>query len=293
MPFTLTSILVVLFAIIVSISTASHWLDSGDSHQPVSTMSSSAASTSNFNAVVFGGTGAVGRVMTHQLVYSPHTEHVLAVVRRKIDDTEGMWGIDKNNDKLNQLVVDYEQSLPDPSTSLQGIQYHAAFSSLGTTRKTAGSAEAFRKIDHGYVIKSAEWSKQANIQQFLYCSAQGANKDGFLLYPMVKGQIEHDLHQRPESTLPIVTVGQPGFLAGQRIEHRMLESVALSICKVILPSVVIDVRAVANAFIQQAWKNMQTPSSAASYTVLSHKQMKNVGVPTEPQLAWEPQPAKK
>lgn len=252
------------------------------------TMSSSP--TTKFNAVVFGGTGAVGRVLTHQLVANPNTEHVLAVVRRQINDTQDMWGIDKSNTKLQQLVVDYEKDLPDPSTVLNGIKYQAAFSALGTTRKTAGSAAAFRHIDYGYAIKGAEWSKKAGIDQFLYVSSKGANKGSFLLYVQVKGQIEHDLHQRPESTLPVVTVAQPGWLLGHRVEHRGFELMAQSVCKAVYPSIIIEVRAVANGLIQQAMKNLQSPSNAKPYTVLSHDQMKHIGIPTDPQLAWEPQP---
>ena len=57
--------------------------------------------------------------------------------------------------------------------------YRDVFCCLGTTRADAGSAEAFRKIDHDYVVNSAKMIAEENPGtegglspvHFLYCSS--------------------------------------------------------------------------------------------------------------------------
>ncbi|KAG2775379.1 hypothetical protein Pcac1_g13905 [Phytophthora cactorum] len=53
----------------------------------------------------------------------------------------------------------------------------AAFWCMGTTRKDAGSADTFRKVDLEYVIKSAEVSKAADVPYMDLLTSQGANKN--------------------------------------------------------------------------------------------------------------------
>ncbi|KAG2793964.1 hypothetical protein PC129_g22656 [Phytophthora cactorum] len=48
---------------------------------------------------------------------------------------------------------------------------------MGTTRKDAGSADTFRKVDLEYVIKSAEVSKAADVPYMDLLTSQGANKN--------------------------------------------------------------------------------------------------------------------
>lgn len=64
--------------------------------------------------------------------------------------------------------------------------------------QVAGSAEQFRKVDLHYVKQAAQAAKQADVQQFSLCSAQGANANTWasdwmfahaLLYKKTKGQV--------------------------------------------------------------------------------------------------------
>ena len=73
------------------------------------------------------------------------------------------------------------------------------FCALGTTRGAAGSAEAFRKVDFGYVAAAAGAAAAARAPWFGLVSAQGANarlwapswKLGHgLLYSKTKGEAE-------------------------------------------------------------------------------------------------------
>ncbi|KAF1785560.1 NAD(P)-binding domain [Phytophthora cactorum] len=62
----------------------------------------------------------------------------------------------------------------------------AAFWCMGTTRKDAGSADTFRKVDLEYVIKSAEVSKAADVSYMDLLTSQGANKNSWFVYPQTK-----------------------------------------------------------------------------------------------------------
>lgn len=44
-----------------------------------------------------------------------------------------------------------------------------AFSCLGTTKKQAGSSEAFRKIDHDYNVNFAKLCQDRGVENFFYC----------------------------------------------------------------------------------------------------------------------------
>jgi len=68
------------------------------------------------------------------------------------------------------------------------------FCTLGTTRADAGSAEAFRHIDYDYAYNSAKVFKESTPdapKTFLLLTAGNANPNACLLYPKVKGEIEH------------------------------------------------------------------------------------------------------
>lgn len=54
--------------------------------------------------------------------------------------------------------------MEEAAPHLQGAG--VVFCCLGTTRKVAGSAEAFKKVDLEYVVRSAEESKKAGVGHF-------------------------------------------------------------------------------------------------------------------------------
>jgi len=71
-------------------------------------------------------------------------------------------------------------------TNLQDV----AFCTLGTTRKDAGSAAAFREVDLHLVMRFAKQCKEANIRDFHLLTSQGANPKSWFLYPQTKGEVE-------------------------------------------------------------------------------------------------------
>ena len=61
------------------------------------------------------------------------------------------------------------------------------FCCLGTTRRAAGSAAAFRRVDLDYVVAFARLAKRAGARRFLLVSSLGASTRSRLLYPTHEG----------------------------------------------------------------------------------------------------------
>jgi len=125
--------------------------------------------------------------------------------------------------KVEQVVVDFEK-IGDYKQQLAGID--KAFCTLGSTRKKAGSAEAFRKIDRDYVTNTARVLKEGGTREFGLMTAGGADKNSMFLYNQVKGEVEEDCKAIGFERLAIF---RPGLLITPREESRPLETFAQAI----------------------------------------------------------------
>lgn len=167
---------------------------------------------SPYVALVIGSTGAVGRDLVAELVASANCSKVIALARR--DVPESSWGstfpslnAEAAKSKLEVRKVDFDNlSESDIGTT---DKINAAFSCLGTTRKDAGSAEAFRKVDLEYVLKFAKLSRAANVPYIGLLTSQGANKDSWFLYPQTKGEVEDKVLQM---NFQRTSIFRPGML---------------------------------------------------------------------------------
>ncbi|KAK1930432.1 Oxidoreductase HTATIP2 [Phytophthora citrophthora] len=176
---------------------------------------------SSYVALVIGSTGAVGRDLVAELVSSARCTKVIALARR--DVPESSWGstfpfldADVAKNKLEVRKVDFDALSETDIKAADKVD--AAFSCLGTTRKDAGSAEAFRKgrtalevlivtlccanvlfmiatVDLEYVVKFANLSEAAGVPYMGLLTSQGANKDSWFLYPQTKGEVEEKVQQ--------------------------------------------------------------------------------------------------
>ncbi|KAF5328517.1 hypothetical protein D9611_014389 [Ephemerocybe angulata] len=123
-------------------------------------------------------------------------------------------------DKLEQHTIDFEKL---DTSGLNAKPWDVVFITLGTTRKNAGSAEKFVKIDREYVINAAKEAKVSDNQRLVYLSSAGANSSAPFLYPQSKGLTEEGLARLGYKD---TIVFRPGFLAGtDRGETRVAESI--------------------------------------------------------------------
>lgn len=112
----------------------------------------------------------------------------------------------------------------DWAEAIAAIAPQVVINALGTTRRKAGSAEAFRRIDHDLVLDVAKAAKAAGAAQFVHVSAVGADPHARALYSRVKGETERALMAIGFRRLDIF---QPSLLRGTRVDDpRFFERLA-------------------------------------------------------------------
>jgi uncharacterized protein YbjT (DUF2867 family) len=159
----------------------------------------------------------VGGGLLQLLGVDPRYSRVVSLVRRDVALPAGVEAHLTDFDRLDDLGV-------------SGVD--DAFCCLGTTRRDAGSAEAFRRVDLDYVVAFARLAKRAGAQRFLLVSSVGASASSPFLYPRTKGEAEAAVTAAGFETL---VIARPSFLIGQRSQHRAGEAVALRVSRVVRP----------------------------------------------------------
>uniref|UniRef100_A0A673M425 Protein HTATIP2 n=1 Tax=Sinocyclocheilus rhinocerous TaxID=307959 RepID=A0A673M425_9TELE len=140
------------------------------------------------------------------------------------------------------------------------IQYTEAFQGhdvgyccLGTTKAKAG-AEGFVRVDHDYVLKSAELAKAGGCSHFHLESSKGADKTSSFLYLKTKGQVEAEI----EDLFERFSIYRPAVLLVDREESRPAEWVAqkfLGAFSSVFPTMSIPITAVARAMVVNTLKD--------------------------------------
>lgn len=160
-------------------------------------------------ALVAGATGLVGGHLVRQLGADPAWTRVLALVRRK-GELEG--------GRVHEVLVDFDR-LEDTGHALAASHI---FCALGTTIRTAGSREAFRRVDHDYPAALARLAAAHGARHFTLVSSVGADADSRVFYSRVKGEVEAAVRA---AGVPSVTILRPSVLLGARAELRPAELV--------------------------------------------------------------------
>ena len=168
-------------------------------------------------ALVIGASGLVGTALVEQLTADPAFGNVKAFVRRKIPAEHA---------KLEQIIIDFNA----PEKHSEMISGDVVFCAMGTTIKTAGSKEAFAKVDYTYVYNFAHIAKQNGIPRFVLVSSIGVTEhgNGSNFYLTVKRDVENALRKLKFPSLIIV---RPSMLLGDRKEFRLGERIAKVLMK--------------------------------------------------------------
>ncbi|XP_073321050.1 oxidoreductase HTATIP2-like [Pagrus major] len=161
----------------------------------------------NKSCFILGASGETGKVLLQELLERNIFSKITLIGRRPLT-FEG-----KEYEKLVQEVVDFEK-LDDHAAAFQG--HDVGYCCLGTTRAKAG-AEGFVRVDHDYVLKSAELAKSGGCTQYHLLSSRGADKTSSFLYLKVKGQVEADIEVLGFDKYAIY---RPGVLLVDRQESR-------------------------------------------------------------------------
>jgi uncharacterized protein YbjT (DUF2867 family) len=162
------------------------------------------------NALIAGATGLVGNSILQQLLSDDQYDKIVTITRKPIDIT---------HPKLIQQQIDF-----DSIGSLKlDFQVDDVFCALGTTIKSAGSQDAFYKVDFTYVVNLGKWCELNKVKSLLVVSAMGANAKSGIFYNRVKGEMESVVSQM---NIPKKNVFRPSLLMGNRTEKRGGEKIA-------------------------------------------------------------------
>lgn len=186
--------------------------------------------------LITGATGLVGGHLLRMLLNSPSVKSVAAPTRRPLADISGVFNPHdpQLTDALAQVV--------DP--------IDIVFCCLGTTRREAGSKEAFVHADYTLVIDTALVGKKLGAQHMLVVSAMGANAHSPFFYNRVKGEMEEALIAQQ---WPRLTIARPSMLIGEREKKRAGETLFAPLFN-LLPGNLksIEARDVASALLAEA-----------------------------------------
>lgn len=156
--------------------------------------------------LTIGSTGLVGSHFLTRALENENVKKIFTLTRRDPEAENGkLVKIISNSDNWESEITKIKDEIPAHSTF---------FSSFGTTRAIAGSAENFIKIDHDINLNCFKTAK--NIGKFdtaIIVSSMGANKDSTFLYMKTKGKLEQDIIDLKFKRTIIL---QPGILLGKR-----------------------------------------------------------------------------
>lgn len=165
--------------------------------------------------LLIGSTGLVGREVLRLALAHPDVARIVTPVRTDVPIFP----------KVVAPRVDFED-LPGDAPWWHA---DAMICTLGTTMRLAGSKEAFRRVDHDYVLLAATHARRAGTEVFALNSSLGADEEARSFYLRVKGETERDLAALGFTSLTCV---RPSLLeGGPRPDRRPAESAALTLSR--------------------------------------------------------------
>lgn len=163
------------------------------------------------NALIIGSTGATGRELVKLLAECDEFKSVFTVARRHFDY--------KTEKKINELLVE------DVTNFSEDIKADCAFYCFGSTRKQAGSGEAFKDLELKTAANFIKQVSRSDVKYVGVVSSTGADPSSFFLYPQVKGQVEQMFIEAAKEHAFKLRIYRPGFLECERENKRWAEEV--------------------------------------------------------------------
>ncbi|QCT86946.1 NAD(P)H-binding protein [Escherichia sp. E4742] len=188
--------------------------------------------------LITGATGLVGGHLLRMLINEPKVNSIAAPTRRPLGDMPGVFN------PHDPQLTDALAQVTDP--------IDIVFCCLGTTRREAGSKEAFIHADYTLVVDTALTGRRLGAQHMLVVSAMGANAHSPFFYNRVKGEMEEALIAQ---NWPKLTIARPSMLLGDRSKQRMNETLFAPLFR-LLPGnwKSIDARDVARVMLAEAMR---------------------------------------
>ncbi len=156
----------------------------------------------------------VGGLLLQALRNDPQVREI-HLVGRRVPERLG------KDARLRLHPVDFSRLPQDPPWA----RVDRGYCCLGTTRRAAGSREAFRAVDHDAVLAFARTLRHGGTPELRTVSSVGADPAARSFYLQVKGETERDL---AALCFPRLACFRPGLLRGPRAEFRLGERIALA-----------------------------------------------------------------
>ena len=166
-------------------------------------------------AALFGATGLVGGECLNLMLNGGHYGNINVIGRSKPARSDPRLA-------AHQVALDDVKALNDLTIG----PVDDAFCGLGTTIAKAGSQEAFRRVDLGYVVNAARFAKQRGARHFLMVTAVGATPHSRVFYSRIKGEAEDAI---ANLGIESVSIFRPSLILGPRDESRLKERLAKSV----------------------------------------------------------------
>lgn len=202
-------------------------------------------------ALLLGATGLVGRHTLRLLASDTRWDRVVTLSRRPMEPV---------GSRHEPHVVDFNEL----AEAADRFACDDLFCALGTTMKQAGSKDAFRQVDFGYVVQSARIAKAQGARQVLLVSAYGASSSSRVFYNRVKGDAEDAVQAIGFEAVHIL---RPSLLTGDRATSRAGERIGETVLTAVTPLLVGPFRAL-----------RPTPSEAVAHTLVRVAAERHKGV---------------
>ncbi len=170
-------------------------------------------------AIILGATGLTGGILLQQLLHDNRYDKIKLFGRSSVAVKDA---------KIEEHLVD----LFDPESYTAKFTADEVYCCIGTTKNKTPDEETYRKIDRGIPVTAATLALENNIPTFLVISALGANKDSKMFYNKTKGEMEVEVLKR---NIPETYILQPSLIAGDRVESRPWERLAMKVMDLLNP----------------------------------------------------------
>lgn len=199
-------------------------------------------------AIIIGASGLTGKALLYQLLQDDSFDRVIVFVRKELAIAHA---------KLTQHAIDFN-NLNSYKDLIKG---DVVFCCMGTTIKTAGSQEAFKKVDFTYPIEFAKLAKENNVPVFCLQSSLGADAKSNNFYLKTKGETEDAIKALNFQSFATF---RPSMLLGDRTEFRLGEKIGKVVMQALSFAFIgklkrykaIHVKQVASAMIKHAKSGM-------------------------------------
>ncbi|ELY3748781.1 NAD(P)H-binding protein [Cronobacter sakazakii] len=210
--------------------------------------------------LITGASGLVGSHLLRMLVDEPRVTSIIAPTRRPL------------RVPMHKVENPCDPQLSDMLTQLSA-PLDIVFCCLGTTRREAGSKEAFILADYTLVVDTSLAGLRLGAKHMLVVSALGANPNSPFFYNRVKGEMETALKAQG---WPRLTIARPSLLIGDREKRRAGESFMAPLFR-LLPGKwkAIEAQTVAQALINAALSPAQE-----DVAVLDSAQLREIAAQT-------------